>query len=668
MRVHPFNGLPVSAVPPPRARGPRGLQWAVRRRPTRKAAPTKGRCPLARNQSTLQAPAGSNRLAHEVSPYLLQHAGNPVDWYPWGADAFDKAAREDKPIFLSIGYSSCHWCHVMEAESFDRHDVADILNEHYVAVKVDREERPDVDAVYMLATQMITGRGGWPNSLWLTPKKHCWYAGTYFPREDAGDQPGFKTVLQLLADVWRNRRDQADAQARKIDEAMKQHVAAAPPPASGPLSYDLLDQATQALHATFDHRHGGFGPAPKFPPHGPLLLLAREYARTGRHQLLDMLDATLDAMARGGIRDHLAGGFHRYATDSPWFLPHFEKMLYDNAQLVRAYVEGYRLTGRETFRDVALETCRWILTELTDQAGGFYSALDADSEGHEGLFYLWPYDELVSVLGRRAAGEFAAAYGACPEGNFAYETAAASPETNILHLPRPLDETARLLGTELPALAARLAAAREKLLAARSRRVRPGCDDKILAGWNALTISSLAFAGKALGEPSLIAAAERAAKFILHSMFHDGRLLRSWRAGHTRPGACLDDYAFLAAAFLDLHAATGADHWLTHAAALTDTMTALFADPSAGGFFFTPADRTDLPYRLKDPFDQATPSGNAVAVSVLIRLSLALSDPARLAFAHRALQTFQGLLERAPAATSALLLSASDYLAATNPP
>ncbi|MCY2924904.1 MAG: AGE family epimerase/isomerase, partial [Planctomycetota bacterium] len=433
-------------------------------------------------------------------------------------------------------------------------------------------------------------------------------------------------------------------------------------------SYDLLDQAAAALGAAFDRRHAGFGPAPKFPPHGPLLLLAREYARTGHHQLLDMLEATLDAMARGGIRDHLAGGFHRYSTDDKWLLPHFEKMLYDNAQLITAYVEGYRLTGREAFRDVALQAGRWILTEMTDPAGGFYCALDADSENHEGLFYLWPHDELVSVLGRQAAAEFAAAYGARPEGNFADEAGGVNPETNILHLPHPLDETARQLGVEPPALAKRLADAREKLLAARNRRVHPGCDDKVLAAWNALAISGLAFAGKALAEPAFIAAAQRAAEFILHSLFHDGRLLRSWRAGQTRPGACLDDYAFLAAACLDLHAATGDDLWLARATTLSDTMTALFADPEAGGFFFTPADRTDLPYRLKDPFDQATPSGNAVAVSVLVRLSVALSDPARLALAERTLQTFLGFLEQAPAATTFLLLSASDYLAATHAP
>ena len=620
---------------------------------------------MAVHSTVPQAPAGANRLAHEVSPYLLQHARNPVDWYPWGPEAFAKALREDKPIFLSVGYSSCHWCHVMEEESFSRDDVAGILNEHYVAVKVDREERPDVDAVYMLATQMLTGRGGWPNSLWLPPERHCWYSGTYFPREDSGERAGFKTLLRLLAEVWRTRRGEADSQARQVDEAMNKHAAATAPPAAGELSYALLEQATHDLHATFDHRHGGFGPAPKCPPHGPLLLLAREYARTGRQQLLEMLETTLDAMARGGIRDHLGGGFHRYSTDGQWLLPHFEKMLYDNAQLVRAYVEGYRLTGRKTFRDVAVETCRWVLRELTDPAGAFYCALDADSEGREGLFYLWPYAELTAVLGRRAAAEFAAAYGAAREGNFVDEATGTRPGTNILHLARPLGETASQLGLERPGLAARLAGAREKLLAARDRRVRPGCDDKVLTSWNALMISSLAFAGKALGEPALVAAAGRAAEFILGTMIHDGRLGRTWRGGATGAGACLDDYAFLAQALLDLHDATGAAPWLSHAAGLADTMTALFADPEAGGFFFSPAGRTDLPYRLKDPFDQATPSGNAVAVSVLVRLSAATGDRARLDQARRTLQAFQGFLERSPASTTGLLLAAGEYFAAS---
>ena len=521
-----------------------------------------GRAPLpSADEIARLAPDGGeqfNRLIHEKSPYLLQHARNPVNWYPWGPEAFARARKENKPVFLSVGYSTCHWCHVMEYESFERQDVAEILNKHFIAIKVDREERPDVDQIYMLATQVVTGRGGWPNSLWLTPDGKPWYAGTYFPREDRAGRIGFKTVLRRLAKLWRERQKDVLGQADKLAKALKEYSSAGRMAAPGKLSFDLLEKGTTGLRQSYDAAQGGFGrTAPKFPPHSALQLLFHEHRRTRTADLQKMATRTLDAMARGGIYDHLGGGFHRYATDAKWLVPHFEKMLYDNAQLIRAYVDGFLGTGSGAYKQVVRETAEWVFREMTDPAGGFYSALDADSEGEKGKFYLWTRQEIFDVLGSDEGTLLCDVYNVTKHGNFHNEVTGRRDGTNILHLTEATETMAARLKISHDALQHRLASARKKLLARRGGRIRPYRDDKVLASWNALMIGSLAYAGRHLQDGRYVAAAEKAADFILTRMRKDGRLLRTYRQGHAKLNAYLDDYAFLIDALLELHQATG---------------------------------------------------------------------------------------------------------------
>ncbi len=502
--------------------------------------------PDAAALAALPADGGAefNRLVFEASPYLRQHARNPVDWYPWGDEALARAAREDKPIFLSVGYATCHWCHVMEHESFEDAETAALLNAHYVCVKVDREERPDLDAAMMTATQLFTGRGGWPNSLWLTPDGKPWFCGTYFPREDRGPQrPGFKSMLTNLRAIWDTRRAEALDQAEAVVEAIVQQ-GALPEPAPGGLSgRALVDAALGQLAADFDPLHGGFGGAPKFPPHQALALLLDEYARRADAALLAMATRTLEAMAAGGIHDQLGGGFHRYSTDARWLLPHFEKMLTDNALLLAVYAEAARRTGRADFAAVARGIAGWALRDMRDAAGGFHTALDADSEGEEGRFYVWRPAELAALLGPEDAARFARIYGVEPDGNFREEATGERLGTNILYLPQPLAEAAAREGVDL----ATLARWREKLRAARDGgRIWPERDDKVLTSWNGLMIAGLARAGRLLEEPAWIAAADEAADFCLTALRARGRLLAVWRAGQAKLPATLDDHAFLA--------------------------------------------------------------------------------------------------------------------------
>ncbi len=542
----------------------------------------------------------SNRLANETSPYLLQHAHNPVDWYPWGEEGLERAKREDKPILLSIGYAACHWCHVMERESFEDPQTAADMNANFVSIKVDREERPDIDAVYMDAVQAMTGRGGWPLTAFLTPDAKPFYAGTYFPNEDRHGMPAFRKVLAAVSGAWRERRGEVEEQGGRIVRAMAR--AGEVPGSNDPLSEDVLRQGFAELMRTFDHRWGGFGGAPKFPQPMTLEFLLRCHSR-GYEGALDMLKTTLDRMASGGIYDHIGGGFHRYATDSIWHVPHFEKMLYDNAQLARLYTRAWQATDDDGYRRVAVETCEYLLREMQHPEGGFFSSQDADSEGVEGKFFVWSYEALVGAGGEALAARF----GATSEGNW--------EGTNILWLPLPAEAE--------PALGADdLATARGRLFEEREERVHPATDDKILASWNAMAISALAEAGRALGEPAYVDAAVRAADFVLTHLRDDHRrLLRAWRNGRAGGPAYADDHALLAEALLTLYETTFELRFFLEARSTADELVRLFWDEARGGFFQTGSDAEALVVRPKELYDNAVPSGNSSAADVLQRLA-----------------------------------------------
>jgi uncharacterized protein YyaL (SSP411 family) len=606
-----------------------------------------------------------NRLIHERSPYLLQHAANAVDWYPWGNGAFAKARAEDKPIFLSIGYSTCHWCHVMERESFENARIAALLNENFIPVKVDREERPDIDEIYMKATQLVTG-GGWPNSVWLTPEGRPWFAGTYFPPEDVSGRSGFRTVLLSLTEYWQTRRQEVETQAEQIMAAMERMSSAESFIGTGKLSSLLIERSIESLRESFDSGWGGFGSAPKFPPHGSLNLIFDQYRRTGDQSDLGMALETLRRMAAGGIHDHLGGGFHRYSTDARWLAPHFEKMLYDNAQLGRAYVDASLISGDEEFRSAAAGIYDWILREMTDSegGGGFYSAIDADSEGEEGKFYVWRLPEVISVLGEEEGDLFCQVYNVLAEGNFRDEATGSVVGTNIIHLEKPIAEIAVDIGLEQTDLHRRLEKSRQKLLERRDKRVRPQIDDKVLAAWNGLMIGSLAYGGRKLDEPRYTAAAGKAADFILSEMYRDGRLLRSYREGRAGLNAYLDDYAFLIHGLLELYKGDGDETRLRSARDLMEVLIENYLDPAEGGFYFTSADHEELLLRSKDPFDRAIPSGNGLAASALVRLADLTGESRYLDLAGETLRTFQGTMEAAPRGTESLLLAVSAYLEA----
>ncbi len=601
-----------------------------------------------------------NRLIFETSPYLRQHARNPVDWYAWGADAFAKARAEGKPIFLSVGYSSCHWCHVMAHESFEDPATAALMNEHFINIKVDREERPDVDDIYMKAVQAIAGRGGWPMSVFLLPDGRPYYGGTYFPREDGRHGAGFKTVLVALAKAYTERRDEVEEQAARLAGVVQQQVGGGALQTSGPLSRDLIGQAIAALQEQFDRTRGGFGGAPKFPPHMSLDLLLYEYERTGREELAAPITVTLDAMLRGGVYDHVGGGFHRYSTDAVWLVPHFEKMLYDNGQLARAYSTAYRLFGEARYRAVAEGICDWAIREMRAEGGGFYSALDADSEGEEGKFYVWTHAEVLDVLGEEEGNLFCRVYGIRPQGNFREEATGKQLPANIPHRTEPLAETAAALKLEPAHLEARLAAARAKLRAVRDARVWPGLDDKVLTSWNGLMIGGLATAGKTFERQDYLEAAAGAAEFLLTTMRVDGRLLRSYNHGQAKLNAYLDDYAFLSLGLLDLYDATGEERWLTEARALMDVLFDHYGDETGGGFYFTSDDHEDLLARKKDCIDGAIPSGNGVAARVLIRLAHLTGEQRYTDAVLQAFDVYLGWMQRAPRATESMIVAVAE--------
>ncbi len=553
-----------------------------------------------------------NRLAGELSPYLLQHAVNPVAWKPWDEAALEKSRREDKPIFLSIGYSACHWCHVMAHESFENEAIADFLNEHFVSIKVDREERPELDRIYMEAVQLMSGRGGWPMSVFLTPDLKPFYGGTYWPPVPRQGMAGFGQVLQAVAEGWRSRRGEMLEQAAKITETLRRNEMAEAGEGAD-LDDHLLESAEEILMGSFDPQFGGFGGAPKFPQPLAIKLLLDRWKRSGDENLFDAVTITLDHMARGGLYDQLGGGFHRYSTDARWLAPHFEKMLYDNALLAGCYLDAWVLTKHPRYAEVVRDTLNYVLRDMTDPEGGFYNAEDADSEGGEGKFYVWTPSEIAAVLDAEAAATFCRIYDVSETGNF--------KGRNILNLSRPIEQEAKLLGRDPGQLQSELAASRAKLLAVRDKRTPPGLDDKILVSWNGLMIDVFARAGAALSEPRYRAAAEQAAKYLLKNLRReDRRLLHFARHGRAKGIAYLDDYANLANAAVTLHESDKGGPWLDAAVELAESILGHFADADRGGFFFTADDHEPLIVRMKEFVDSSTPSSNGMAAMLFLRL------------------------------------------------
>jgi uncharacterized protein YyaL (SSP411 family) len=592
-----------------------------------------------------------NRLADEKSPYLLQHANNPVDWRPWGPEAFDVAKSEDKPIFLSIGYSTCHWCHVMERESFEDEKIAEQLNRDFVPIKVDREERPDVDDVYMTAVQTMTGAGGWPMSLFLTPEGKPFYGGTYYPPDDRYGRPGFSSVLAAVADSWETRRTELEASAGQLLAHLDR---AAHTPTAGPeIGAEPLEEAARSLAAEFDTRHGGFGAAPKFPPSMRLEFLLRCWIRTGEARAREMVEATLAKMAAGGIYDHVGGGFHRYSTDARWLVPHFEKMLYDNALLAKTYLLAFRAFGYADFARVARETLDYLLAEMTPVGGGFFAAQDADAGGEEGTFSVWDPASLEAAVGPEAAAVVAARYGVTKAGNFE-----ASGQT-VLSVVRTIPEIAAELSVSEAQVEATLGQARRKMYEVRSRRVRPMTDEKLLTDWTSLGISAFALAARLLAEPRYEEAARRAADRILANCRTGGNLFHREKDGVAGIPGFASDYAFFIEALLDLYEATFEPRYFREAVALQAEMDERFADPR-GGYFLAAKAHGALIVRPRELFDGATPSSNSVAAMNLLRLATFTGEAQYRARAERIFSSLAGYLDRAPAAFPRLLC-ALDY-------
>ncbi len=558
----------------------------------------------------------TNRLINETSPYLLQHAHNPVEWYTWGDEAFARARQENKPILLSIGYSACHWCHVMEHESFENEAIARLMNENFVNIKVDREERPDLDQIYMNAVQMMTHHGGWPMTVFLTPDGVPFYGGTYFPPEDRYNMPGFPRVLESVAEAYRQKPDDIAETGQSILRELRRLSTAAE--SKDLLSTDLLDAAYAGMIRNYDSNNGGFGSAPKFPPAMTLEFLLRIHYRTANPEALDIVRVTARKMAEGGIYDQLGGGFHRYSTDSKWLVPHFEKMLYDNALLSRLYLHYYQITGDEFARKVIEGILDYVVREMTDGEGGFYSTQDADSEGHEGKFFVWSLAEIKQVLGEAEAVPFADYYNVTESGNFEGE--------NILNVTRSLEEVATTHETTPARLSENLEQARTKLFNVREQRIKPARDEKILTSWNGLMLTSFAEAAAALDRKDYAQVARRNGSFVLKNLRRDGLLLRTYKDGQAKLNAYLEDYAFLADGLLLLFETTGELRWLEEALSLANKMIEEFWDEAEGGFFFTGKSHENLIVRSKDYFDNATPSGNSVAADVLLRLGLITAD------------------------------------------
>jgi uncharacterized protein YyaL (SSP411 family) len=602
----------------------------------------------------------ANRLIHEKSPYLLQHAHNPVDWYPWGEEAFTKAREESKPIFLSIGYSTCHWCHVMERESFENESIAAMMNRDFVCIKVDREERPDVDRIYMTYVQATTGSGGWPMSVWLTPELRPFVGGTYFPPDNRYGRTGFPVLLDRIADAWKKDRERIEQSSINVLEQLQEHIANAP----GTMDSGAIESGFNFWRRSFDSRLGGFGQAPKFPRPVTYNFLLRYWFRSKNREALDMVLATVRAMAKGGMNDQLGGGFHRYSVDEYWFVPHFEKMLYDQAQLAVSYLEAFEITGDKQYADEVRRILDYVMRDMTHPAGGFYSAEDADSvidpahphEKGEGAFYIWTEAEIEAIAGQPATKWFCYRYGVEPNGNVRNDPHAEFTGRNILFEAHSVDETAHHFEVDETAVAASLRETSDKLSRARSKRVRPHLDDKVLAGWNGLMISAFAQAGAALGEARYVEAARRAADFIAQRMVAGGVLYRRFRDGETAIPGFLDDYAGFVQGLIDLYEAAFDPRDLQLAVQLARKMIELFEDREGGGFFSTAGGDASLVMRVKDDYDGAEPSGNSLAALDLLRLAAITGDSGFRESAERTLAAFARKMSEQPAGLPQMLV------------
>ncbi|HEY6282579.1 MAG TPA: thioredoxin domain-containing protein [Nitrososphaerales archaeon] len=574
----------------------------------------------------------ANRLIKEKSPYLLQHAHNPVDWYPWGKEALSKAKNDNKPILLSIGYSTCHWCHRMREESFENENTASLINKNFIPIKVDREERPEVDAYYMGAVQALTGGGGWPLTVFLTPDLKPFYGGTYFPPEPRYGMPGFPQLLEFVSNLWKEKRTEVLANSLEVAKAISTGTTAEP----GELRKTVLDEGYSVLVSSFDQERGGFGGPPKFPLPNASAFLLRYYKRTGKELALRSVLKTLDEMLAGGIRDHIGGGFHRYSTDRTWLVPHFEKMLYDNALLAKLYAEAYQITRKKEYAEVVRETIAWITGEMKDRGGGFYSAQDADTTQGEGVFYTWTPEEIADALGPKDAAYFDALYGVTNTGNFEGRT--------ILHLQPgvPVSDDESMMKI------------RSKLYGARFKRPRPATDTKILTSWNGLAISALAFSGMVLKDEALLDSASKAADFLLEKVSNVGRLLRRDAGGEAGLGGNLEDYSFLVQGLLDLFEATSEPKWLKEAMRLNGVMVEDFEDKPNGGFFMS---LEAEPAKLKENYDGPTPSGNSVAALNLIRLSELTGEEAHKLRAERTLKWAAKDIDLRPSAHAVMLVA-----------
>ena len=624
------------------------------------------------NQSTeFKSMEHTNLLINEKSPYLLQHAHNPVNWYPWGKPALEKAAKENKPIFLSIGYSTCHWCHVMEHESFEDEETARILNEYFIPIKVDREERPDLDQIYMTAVSMMNGQGGWPLNVFLTPDKKPFYGGTYFPPQSRYGMPGFKDVLRSIHDAWEKRPGEIVRSGDSLVSILKEQAASSE---KGALSDETLKKAFQQFSNYFDERHGGFGQQPKFPSSHNLSFLLRYWKRASSQKALDMVEKTLTEMQKGGIYDHLGGGFHRYSTDEMWQIPHFEKMLYDQAVIARTYLEAYQATGNNIYSKTASEIFDYVLRDMTSSEGGFFSAEDADSfpfdsdskqssvKKEEGAFYLWTYDDLIRLLGPRDSPVFNYYFGIEPNGNAQFDPHGEFVGKNILYIAHSPGETAAHFSISEKEVSEIISRGSLKLFQERIKRPRPHLDDKILVDWNGLMISSLAFGGGILNDRRYTQSAQTAVEFILrHLKTPDGRLLHRYRDGQSAIDATLSDYAFFIQGLLDLYETTFQPEYLNEAIHLSEKMVELFWDDKNGGFFLAAHDREDLILRPKEIYDGASPSGNSIAALDLIRLAHFTMNTEWDKKAQKLFEFFYKTIEATPSAY-AQTLTALDFI------